>query len=792
MYKDMFIVWKWLPYSTTTNAVLPITNVAARISCFHPSPPHHTCTHFPVHLLAIMAYMIIGRSKKPAPDTTLDPTYGLQHMAAFETYVAHMEGDMVTALLSLPTREVDGQEIGDYDGAKDLVMPDPSDLIDPLQHCRTLKELQSTVQKHWTRQKKPLSDSPRWSIPMPARLVAASYTTHDPAPSVDVDDDASQPDHVHAAVTFVNDLGGLLRLPPSFTVPMHQDLNADEVRDALLIKFHQELPLTTQAQLLDKHASNPPTLHLWVMPQGLEHGQLYSWQSGPLSQFLSAAYIAANDRRLYLEARLAPIITSEMLTKHAITPEILSKHTINASDSEPDDIDQGLLSDESQSDSASSIITPDSDLSSSSRSASIVQVMSLPCKSAGNGPQCTILVDFDTTALPDFNDSLSGRCVYHIPLAATPYYLGAHVLRHACIYFRNAQFEMMRTLKESNQGLHMLSTTTFSDERDAYLVRDSTQSSRISKLSDIFLSRKSLKSLPEIPITIKISIIDLVPGEDAYDSGEWSPQDRVYAYHRIATAPPPSPSPPRFKSRLTITLQKPFFGPEEEVQLQPLQTAHVVRYPRIFPPAGPVVGIPCREINGMVIGDPHLVNEKPCQENQIWIDKYKDIEGEGMKSRTAYRNMGQEAFEYGIREGVPFLPTLTFLPFVGKGVVGLEGMRIHVAVRIVNSTSRRGVGVPMGVVVKVGDGEGMKDVICGSLRVKLREWYARKGVLEGVKLVDEGEEGKWRWDLWALPQKVGEEKVMYRFREGSLRVFLDEEMVERGVRTLYMEAHMVE
>lgn len=738
---------------------------------------HSTCKFDNSKTQTMSYYFTIGRGPCSEADTTIHPGYGLKHLPAFDTYVARIEDGAVAELLDMGTREIDGKEIGDYQGARALAMPDQRFLFAPFKHCKSLEELKSAVVTHVASQS--ASSLLQLKTPLETKLTACTYAPHNY--DTPLEDDTSEPAQAHVAVTFVNELEGSLRLPNSFTSALHQQLEVNDLREELLSFFEQNVPDATRAQLLETMSNNTRlTLRLWVMPQGQEHGDLILWQSGPLSQFLDAAYVANHDRRLYLEARLAPDVGARMRKDQYLA--LSGPDTTD--DSEGDDFDIGyLISDDGFSSGTSSGCTPISNVSTS-RIECATQVEFLPPIQRDEQPSCSVLVNIDTSNLPDVNDKPSLRLIYRIPLEASPSDLSTRVLRHACEHFRKSQNGMMLALKEVGKGLHMRSFTTFNDERDFYLNRDQNQRSRIAKLSDLFLSRKSLRSSPEIPIIIKIDIIALDPNAENFDTADFDNQSKHFAYHRVGTTPVRTSPVKRFKSK---THALPTLGPEEDVQLKPLEFAHVVRYPRSWPPGGPVVGIPCREINGVLIGDTRHADEDPDREGIVWVEKYKSIENEARRSVAIIGNLFKEMNKSGIRDGVPISPSLTFLPYVGKGVKQ-SAECIHVAVTLVNALKDSKIAVPMGVSMKVRDGHGTKKVICKALSGKLKEFYTSRKSHAGMRMMDE--EGKWRWDLWVLPQKVVSkaQMVMYRFREESLGQFLDDSMVER---TLYMEAHMI-
>lgn len=582
--------------------------------------------------------------------------------------------------------------------------------------------------------------------------------------------------HVHAAITFVNELPGAVRPPETFTLAIGPHWSVDDIRDVLVAKLRLDIPDATRAYLLEKYPTTPMKLYLWVTPQGDD--KLCLWQRGSLEQFL---HVAADDRKLCVQARLSlsGIAGAETDPTFKLDDDDLS--------SEDDDLDNTLRSPSDGSQSGSSIfLTPESE-SGNRYLNSTTPVTSLPPRMIDNRPQCSVIVDFDTTNLPSHDNELYRPANYTIPLDATPHFLSTMILSHACKLFRDSQQEMMLALQAAGKGLHMRSSTAFKDERDSYLRRDEIQSCRIAKLSDLFLNRRSLKKSPEIPIIVKIDIIDIDPEAKDLDSAHYSPMHLHYGFHRIATAAPVIPPVGRLRARVQAANTP---DPQEQEQLKPHQVAHIAHYPRRFPMGGPLYGIPCREINGILIGDTREADPAPVREEQIWEDKYNQFEGpEAPRERqeAIWRDMCASASDLNVPEGVPVLPSLTFLPYTGEGVK-LAEEKIHVAVRIVNSLNK--IAVPVGVVVKVTDGVEMKEVICQALVRKMKDVYIKKNMRSAYKMMED--EGKWRWDLWVLPQKVDDEALMmYRFKEGSLVKFLDEEMVKDGSRTLYMEAHIV-
>lgn len=724
-----------------------------------------------------MSYLSIGQRPSPNVGQVSDPEIGLKHKPAFNTFIACIEYQDVTEILDMVTREVDGQEIGDYQGAKALESLDPRYLIAPFEHCKSLEQLKAAIEKYIVFQ----SGFQAHKIPVETRLSNLSYTPHDPVPRPAADDPA--PAQAYIAVMFVNGLESSLLLPVTFELPLYQQLEVHDVREQLLLHFDEHLPETTRVQLLGPLSATPLTLQLQVMPQGQEHGKLYIWQSGQLSQFLSAQYVASNDRRLYLEAHLVQAAGSNIRKDQILN--LSGPNTIDSS--EGDDFDNGYLltlDDESLS-GTSSGGTPNRD-TSAPRGGDAPRVECLPPVQRNAEPACSVAVTIDTTNLPDPNFGAVCHLTYRIPLEATPHNLSTTVLRHACEHFRRSHKEMMLALKSIGKGLHMRSFASFHDDRDSYLNRDHNQICRIAKLGDLFLSRKSLKSHPEIPIVIKIDIIDLDPEKD-FDSADYDVPSKVFAYHHVATSPVQTSPVKRLKLKIE---NLPTFGPEEEVQLKPLEFHHLMRYARAFPLGGPVIGVPCREVNGILIGDTRYADEHPEMEDRFYIEKYRVIEDNERRRLTILGDLFSETHVDGVRDGVPMSPSLTFLPFVGSGVEQ-RAEWLHVALTLINSLRDGKVAIPMGVSVRVWDGEGTREAICEALNAKLREFYTEKASHSGLRMITEG---KWHWDLWILPQKVESkhEMVMYRFREESLRLFLDKDMVKQGARTLYMEAHMVE
>lgn len=213
--------------------------------------------------------------------------------------------------------------------------------------------------------------------------------------------------------------------------------------------------------------------------------------------------------------------------------------------------------------------------------------------------------------------------------------------------------------------------------------------------------------------------------------------------------------------------------------------------------------VPNRMINGIPIGCPDAaVTLMEGEYNRLSAEgtnlaAYGDMNGEVLNlSELPYGNPKDRAL------GPPQEPQMTFLDYrPSNTAASLPDGEIHLAIRVVDRFTSQmfptQFRLPANMLMVVHPGKGVVDAIMDALREGIFRFacYSSEWRLQQFML-DYQMGGRWNFELWVLPQS-GPEKgklgKLYQFKKGSLKWFLDPEMVKsgKGYPTLYMEAHIV-
>ncbi|KAK5118777.1 hypothetical protein LTR85_007983 [Meristemomyces frigidus] len=224
--------------------------------------------------------------------------------------------------------------------------------------------------------------------------------------------------------------------------------------------------------------------------------------------------------------------------------------------------------------------------------------------------------------------------------------------------------------------------------------------------------------------------------------------------------------------------------------------------------------VPTWDFEHFCIGDnDHHCYETGYSNRHHWLPPYQGVKSLKELCRRVNKQISQKAPQPG--SGVPFLPTSTLNVYHAALVRPATGLQsfpedgVSVAVRFVDhldlgdvqderisSDGYKNISFPTDLEVQVEPDDivtTLKKVLWKVLRVTKES--------EGVEvtshvLFKKPLSGQWELQLWVMPQSPKLRKL-FRYPNGcegstdQLHEFLDPEMVARGDRRLYMEAHII-
>lgn len=365
------------------------------------------------------------------------------------------------------------------------------------------------------------------------------------------------------------------------------------------------------------------------------------------------------------------------------------------------------------------------------------------------------------------------------------------LVRELCTRWRRAKTHYMRFLKARGQGVHMVAGIRFGDQRDHYVNGSHGGLSRFETLRDMFEDEELdfLQTTGEpavLPMFVSIGPCDLDDGEGITEMPPSPQQARQWAYHRVASWQ---------HTRKTASSQH-----------SPLQHSAYARYNKTTCKISKgLLEVREREVNGLTIGSfdqgfPHITLPGP----HVLEPHYQtaNMANHNVHEMIA-RNVTASVICKREEPSQPHLPAMTFNDALMEvDTDSIPNDPIHLAIRIVNGLpGLQHIPLPVNFLMIVHPGKGTCTVMKKKLTNALYDYGCQCQDLgiEQMFRVRKDEngvtEGMWNAhevEFWVLPQREeGRERKngrMYTFERGSLKWYLDPEMVAQGNRKLYVEA----
>lgn len=297
------------------------------------------------------------------------------------------------------------------------------------------------------------------------------------------------------------------------------------------------------------------------------------------------------------------------------------------------------------------------------------------------------------------------------------------------------------------------------------------------------------------------TVMDLLPTIDT--GGDEPVIEMVINVTDIPESPPASPSSAKHSAKASIKYHRYGTGKTSVVDTEDDRQQHESTTVAVLMPytqnvddqtePDPILVLQ-RMINNTAIGSAGDTTHPKGQVDKApwdYITPYKELcddkeRGEKMWEVVAAKKESGEDQEAGI----PKLPFVTFLPYLGKGGTDrIAKSHTSLAIRARSWLHSLGAGdlkLPLDwseVVDSHITSQGLCDVLCDHMQdLCPLKGMKRLGELAGLK--------KWRMDIWVMPQGKQMEKLHFFRSNEKLVKYLDPVLVDSGERKLYVEVHL--